>query len=533
MSELQDQWGYEALDHNGLTNRLQFSTKSGCAVSPGTNALTVQCAAGEVVHDGNSVSVAAQDNVALAAADGSNPRKDVVYVDSTGTLQVATGTAEAAKPSGQTHRSTYRPAPADLSATAAVVLAEVWVAAGAADIAAGDVSERRLFADAVFNSVGAEELAGCKIASSWGELKTKVEASGRGDYVTVVQGDSDGVLNADSLITVPRFVNVDLKAVEVVPQSDTQDLWDVGEGAHVQTGKVLPSSTYSATVFKFDGDRGTINYWEDTWVGGKIQQTSGSGTFIGHGFVQAAGGSVAGVTVDTVQRGGNAYATFTSSDATGYLNGNRFRGRVFGAVDGIRVDNATGAVDGNHFIGMGLHAKSRTDNVLDLAGRFWWGMTEIWDLGTATNGINFQAGSTDGYIIASHTSVPGNISPGGTDNRVHNLQDNTVRVDTGSAMVLAQPKLEASTVLTGIASGATSYFNTGITTEDLGTDTLSISAGLSSAETADIFVGGGSRNSANDIDPFVFWDDSQGEWRGGVTNNHTEAVDASVKVYRE
>lgn len=153
MSEIQDLWGYGALDHNGLVNRLQFSVKSGCAVSPGTNDLTVQCDAGEVIHDGNSVSVAAQDNVALAAADGSNPRKDVVYVDGTGTLQVATGTAEAAKPSGQTHRDTYRPAPPDLSATAAVVLAEVWVPAGAVDIAAGDVSDRWLDADAAFQSV--------------------------------------------------------------------------------------------------------------------------------------------------------------------------------------------------------------------------------------------------------------------------------------------------------------------------------------------------------------------------------------------
>jgi hypothetical protein len=282
-------------------------------------------------------------------------------------------------------------------------------------------------------SVNTEELNNIKVASSWSDLKTKVEASGRGDLVTVVQGDSAGVLNADSLITAPRYVNVDLKAVEVVPQSDTQDLWDVGEGSHIHTGRVLPSSTYSGSVFVFDGDRETINYWEDTQVSGKVNPNADAGTFVGHEFTQAAGGSVAGVTVDTVQRGGNAYATFASSDANGYLNGNRFRGRVFGAVDGFRVDDATGAVDGNHLIGMGLHAKSRTDDVLDLAGQFWWGFAEVWDLGPATNGINFQPGAENCYIATSHPSVTlNNMTGGGTDNRLLNMQTDILYYDTGT-----------------------------------------------------------------------------------------------------
>lgn len=137
----------QALDQNEHVDRWQYSVRTGCTVSPGTNSMTVQCASGEIYHDGTRVSVAAQDNVGLNAADSTNPRKDTVYLDSSGTLQVATGTAESAKPSGNTRFQTYRPAPPDLDSTKATVVAEVWIAAGASDITSSDVRDRRQLAD--------------------------------------------------------------------------------------------------------------------------------------------------------------------------------------------------------------------------------------------------------------------------------------------------------------------------------------------------------------------------------------------------
>ncbi|WP_049987130.1 hypothetical protein [Halobellus rufus] len=151
--------GTQALDQNQLARRLQFSVAEGCAVSPGTNDLTVEVEAGEVIFDGASVSVSAQDNVALASPDSADPRKDVVYVDGNGDAQIATGTPEPAQPAGQIRRDTYRPAPPDLAAMNAVVLAEVWISAQTTDVAAADIFDRRLFADAAFRNVESESLS--------------------------------------------------------------------------------------------------------------------------------------------------------------------------------------------------------------------------------------------------------------------------------------------------------------------------------------------------------------------------------------
>ncbi|MFC7174046.1 hypothetical protein ACFQL0_13145 [Haloplanus litoreus] len=81
------------------------------------------------------------------SASNSDPRKDVLYIDSEGTPQVAEGHTAPAQPSGETRRDTYQPRPADLSATDAAVVAEVWVGGGVSDTASGDISDRRVFAD--------------------------------------------------------------------------------------------------------------------------------------------------------------------------------------------------------------------------------------------------------------------------------------------------------------------------------------------------------------------------------------------------
>lgn len=156
---INDNDGAQALDVNQAFDRWQFSVTSGCAVSINSGTLgqadTLTVAAGDILFDGGSVSVASQ-TAGIDAANVSNPRKDVVYLDSTGTVQVAKGTAEAAAPSTATRFETFRPAPTDLSATNAVVLAEVWVPAGATSVTASDLHDRRVFADLAAHSMVAE-----------------------------------------------------------------------------------------------------------------------------------------------------------------------------------------------------------------------------------------------------------------------------------------------------------------------------------------------------------------------------------------
>ena len=141
---IQNGFGAQALDIEGIYRAFGGNyVESGVTPSVGTNAFEVDISSGSVTVDGTTgVSVSAQ-TVTLNTAD-SDPRKDVVYIDGTGTAQVATGTAAPAQPTGETRRDTYQPQPPDLSATVAVPVAEVWVPGGASDITTGDISERKL-----------------------------------------------------------------------------------------------------------------------------------------------------------------------------------------------------------------------------------------------------------------------------------------------------------------------------------------------------------------------------------------------------
>jgi len=74
-------------------------------------------------------------NVAIDAADATNPRIDVIYVNSSGVVSVSKGTAKAAKPIGETTWQKWEePYPADLSTTDGIILAEIEVPAGVTSI---------------------------------------------------------------------------------------------------------------------------------------------------------------------------------------------------------------------------------------------------------------------------------------------------------------------------------------------------------------------------------------------------------------
>jgi hypothetical protein len=156
--EYKDGDGAQALDQQQDYNRWQYSVVDGCAVSPGTNDMTVQVAAGTILFGGTKVDVSAQDNVALDPADSTYPRKDLIYLDSDGTLQVERGGPEPAKPSTNVRFQTRRPAPPELTSTDAVVVAEVWVEDGVGDIASADVRDRRFESDLAAATARADEL---------------------------------------------------------------------------------------------------------------------------------------------------------------------------------------------------------------------------------------------------------------------------------------------------------------------------------------------------------------------------------------
>jgi len=89
-------------------------------------------------------------NVTIAAADGTHPRKDLVCMKYDETIVSSDadasckGTAAAAAPGGETGPTTTSPKPPNIPADY-ILLAEVWVAAGVAQIFDADISDKRIY----------------------------------------------------------------------------------------------------------------------------------------------------------------------------------------------------------------------------------------------------------------------------------------------------------------------------------------------------------------------------------------------------
>jgi len=105
---------------------------------------SVDVSSGAAIVNGSLYELSSSSNVVLTNADASNPRKDIIIINSSGTLTKVDGSAEAAQPSGQTGTDTYRPKPADIPSNA-IILAEVWRATNDNTVADADITDRRVF----------------------------------------------------------------------------------------------------------------------------------------------------------------------------------------------------------------------------------------------------------------------------------------------------------------------------------------------------------------------------------------------------
>ena len=128
-----------------------YSVKSGLApTGGGTTTMEVDIAVGVAWVNGVEVPFAG-DSIAISAADANYPRKDLVSIDSTGTLQVTEGTPGAADPSGDSGAQTFTPVPPALPADETLIC-EVWVAAAAVGIVDANITDRRLITTTAFGA---------------------------------------------------------------------------------------------------------------------------------------------------------------------------------------------------------------------------------------------------------------------------------------------------------------------------------------------------------------------------------------------
>ena len=130
---------FEALQGNYVDNGVEVSTD-------GTD-MTLDVDSGAVVQDNEEHGIGAT-TVTVPDNNENNPRKDIVYVDSTQSVEVATGASESPEPALEDVDSVFdtaRPSPPSLvNEDDVVVLAEVWVEAGATEITSEELEDRRL-----------------------------------------------------------------------------------------------------------------------------------------------------------------------------------------------------------------------------------------------------------------------------------------------------------------------------------------------------------------------------------------------------
>lgn len=120
----------------------------GCGVTltDNTTDIEVRVGAGRVRAAGAAHDISATTKQ-LADGDGTYPRKDIIYVDYSGSVTVATGDPAPADPGDRKAEFTKSPAPPSGATLDGTLLAEVWVPAEAtssADLDTTDIADRRI-----------------------------------------------------------------------------------------------------------------------------------------------------------------------------------------------------------------------------------------------------------------------------------------------------------------------------------------------------------------------------------------------------
>ena len=233
--------GVHALDYNqrGWYGE-GYAVVSGCEPTDGADALTVDIGAGTVYHGGVETDVPAQS--VTVTAGQTDPRKDTVWIDANGDAYVTTGTPAAPLPRGAARSDTYQPAPPMPGTTPAVVVAVVWVPAGAGDIGAADIQDRRADSTGRFYDVTVDRLDVTPLAQG---------------TVTLTGGDDPA---AD--LTVNGVTGDETLKFEVIHAPDSSPTWSADYAYNLDMSRVYDSANAEVDadlVATWDVDPGAGN----------------------------------------------------------------------------------------------------------------------------------------------------------------------------------------------------------------------------------------------------------------------------------
>ena len=167
---------------------------SACKLSRGSSSLgtdngALSVAAGSVVVNGEAHDIADQP-VDIPYGDN-EPRRDVVYVDGDGNVQVRLGQPgplvwdDGLSPTSQTLKNAYRPAPPDLVSTSGYILGVVTVEANAASLPTRDcIHDLRIGAPVATPAKGSLDRPYTELSADMAEDEVRSIINGAGDGAT-------------------------------------------------------------------------------------------------------------------------------------------------------------------------------------------------------------------------------------------------------------------------------------------------------------------------------------------------------------
>jgi len=164
--------------------------------------MDVQVETGKAYVADTLVEKGAVTDLTVTAADPTNPRKDIVVCDSAGTLSIVAGTPEAALPSGNVGVYTLNPEPPSIPADS-IILAEIWVPAGATEISGSEIYDKRVFTVGRLDMTRMPDMALDKVMVGQGAGVSPVEEDKpAGDMAKAVYDP-----NADGKIALAQLVD--------------------------------------------------------------------------------------------------------------------------------------------------------------------------------------------------------------------------------------------------------------------------------------------------------------------------------------
>ena len=383
---------------------------SGCAVTESSPAAqTVDVALGVMSLAGDQTTVSAQADVVVSAADGTNPRVDLISLNSSATVVVTAGTAAA------------QPVAPAVPATS-IPLAFLYVPANDNTHADNQINDKRILLDNIpdvdHRFVDADNGADTNDGLSWLSAHATIQAA-HDDLPTgaLVAG---GTIWVRGVVT-ETDVTITIEGVTIVGAGRNGTRWDVRASAS-DIGLIIRGNKTTVTHFRFRGEASTrtggiwidgaeFTRFDDVYFNGFGNSVATGDTVLAGAFGLFASGGTNASQGPFSRTGTGAFADWTMLTGCQFFNCYRglvvaggANGQVYGTVFRTSTENGT---------------LIRRKNLGSGAGTTWR-FTDCWWVGT-TNGKYLVVLQDDGGGGATNCKFSDCVTEGSSGSGLHHF----------------------------------------------------------------------------------------------------------------